>query len=115
MAIKGLESVTAEQLNQELNQGARFVVFSYAISVVILTFKRGSAIFYIRPGESVLVKGMPYTLLSLVAGWWGIPFGPIFTIWALVTNLGGGKDVTGDVIAAMNANSNPEELKTNGR
>ena len=51
--------------------------------------------------ESAVVKGLPYTLLSLVAGWWGIPWGPIFTIGALYNNLKGGKDVT---IKQMTAN-----------
>ncbi len=98
MAIKGLENTTHQQLVQELAQGAKFVVFSYAISVIILTFKRSSEIYYIRPGESAVAKSMPYTVLTLVAGWWGIPFGPIFTVWALVVNLGGGKDVTQEVV-----------------
>jgi|SRR5436190_14685208 len=101
MPIKGLGNITTEQLNQELNQGAKFVVFSYAISVIILTFKRGSEIHYIRPGESAIAKGMPYTAISLVAGWWGFPFGPIFTIWALIVNLGGGKDVTQEIVGLM--------------
>lgn len=101
MAIKGLENLTFEQLNQELRQGAKFVIYSYAISIVILTFKRSSEIFYIRPGESAVVKGMPYTLISLFLGWWGFPFGPIFTIWALVSNLGGGKDVTQEVVNSL--------------
>jgi len=45
--------------------------------VVILTFLRPSDIYFIRPGENALVKGLPFTLLSLVAGW-GIPWGPIY-------------------------------------
>jgi hypothetical protein len=101
MAIKGLENITHQQLAQELAQGAKFVVYSYAISVIILTFKRGSDVYYIRPGESAIAKGMPFTILSLIVGWWGFPFGPIFTIWALIVNLGGGKDVTHEVVGMM--------------
>ena len=44
---------------------------------------------------------MVYTLISLLAGWWGIPWGPIYTITSLVTNLRGGKDVTQHVIASL--------------
>jgi hypothetical protein len=33
--------------------------------------------------------------------WWGIPWGPIYTIQALATNLRGGKNVTHEVIASM--------------
>lgn len=35
-----------------------------------------------------------YTLLTLVAGWWGIHWGPIYSLQCLGTNLGGGKDGT---------------------
>ncbi len=41
-----------------------------------------------------MAKGFAYTLLSLVAGWWGIPFGLIFTPTAIFTNMRGGKNVT---------------------
>jgi hypothetical protein len=27
-------------------------------------------------------------------GWWGFPWGPIYTIGTFITNFGGGKDVT---------------------
>ena len=42
-----------------------------------------------------------FSLLSLFLGWWGFPFGPIFTIWALVVNFGGGRDVTHEVLANL--------------
>jgi hypothetical protein len=72
----------------------RFVVFQYCISIGIATFTRPSAVKYIPPGGSVLMAGLPYTMLSLIAGWWGIPFGPIFTVGAIYRNLRGGLDVT---------------------
>jgi hypothetical protein len=34
------------------------------------------------------------TLATLLLGWWGIPFGPVFTIRALTRNLAGGDEVT---------------------
>ena len=42
-----------------------------------------------------------YTLISLLLGWWGIPWGPVYTIGSIFNNPTGGKDVTGDVLAAM--------------
>ncbi len=98
MAINGLpEGMTTQELRLEVSRGAKFVVFEYTVSILILTFKRGSGICYIRPGESALVKSLPYTGLTLVAGWWGIPWGPIYSVMALFTNLSGGKDVTTEV------------------
>jgi hypothetical protein len=98
MAISGTEGLTNEQLHRELSEGARFVVFEYCISVLILTFKRSSEVHYLRPGESALLKGLPYTLLSLVCGWWGFPFGLIYTPMAVFTNLSGGRDVTAQIL-----------------
>jgi hypothetical protein len=80
--------------------GGRFVVYRYCFSIVILTFRRTSSVRFMRFDQSRLRPGLPYTLLSLVAGWWGIPWGPIFTIEAVRTNLKGGTDVTAAVVAA---------------
>lgn len=65
-----------------------------------MTFKRSSSIYFINPGESAVAKGLPFSLISLVAGWWGIPWGPIWTLTTLATNLSGGKDVTREILAA---------------
>jgi hypothetical protein len=100
MAIRGIEGMTAEQVKFEVQRGGRFVVYHYCISIVVMTFRRGSDVYFVRADESRVNKGMPWTLLTLVAGWWGIPFGPIFTITSLVTNLKGGKDVTGSIIVS---------------
>jgi ATP-dependent phosphoenolpyruvate carboxykinase len=35
-------------------------------------------------------------------GWWGIPWGPIYTIAAVVTNIRGGKDVTAEILQPEN-------------
>ena len=39
---------------------------------------------------------MGFTLLTLVLGWWGIPWGPIYTIGSIYTNFNGGKDVVSE-------------------
>jgi hypothetical protein len=99
--IVGIEGLSGTQIQLELQQGARFVMYQYCISVVILSFKRFSSIHFIRPGESAVGKGLGWSLLALVLGWWGIPWGPIWTIQALWVNFSGGRDVTNEVLAAM--------------
>ena len=101
MKINGLENMTGSDLRTELNQGAKFVIYQYCISVLIMTFKRPSNIYFIRAGESGVPNGLGFTILSLLLGWWGIPWGPIYTIQSLVTNFQGGKDVTQEVLASM--------------
>ena len=100
--IVGLESIKSSgELQQELQQGGKFVIYPYCISILILTFKRSSNIYLIRHEENAIIKGLPFTLLTLVLGWWGIPWGPIYTIQSIWANFQGGRDVTKEVLASM--------------
>lgn len=101
--IKNIEGLSVDDINRELNNGAKFVVFQYCISIIVMTFKRGSSVYFIRPGESSLKYGIGFTLLTLVLGWWGVPWGPIYSLGALYTNITGGSDVTGDVLSTLNS------------
>lgn len=105
MKIVGLEGMSDVEIDAELKRGARFVIFEYAISVLVLTFKRPSDIHFIRKGEGTFGKSIGCTLVTLLLGWWGIPWGPIYSIAALITNLGGGKDVTGEVLASVRSDA----------
>jgi hypothetical protein len=103
MKIIGLEGLDGHQLTIELQKGAKFVIFKYCISIVILTFQRPSDIYFIRSGESAVGKSIGFSFISLLLGWWGIPWGPIYTIGSLYTNFTGGKDVTREVLASFAA------------
>ncbi len=99
--IVGIDGMTLGQLNQEVANGGHFVFYQYTISVIVMTFRRSSAIYYIPPGQSRMAKAWPFLLITLLLGWWGIPWGPIYSIGSLVTNFGGGKIVTEDVLAHL--------------
>jgi hypothetical protein len=105
MKIEGIEGMTINGLAAEVQRGGKFIIFQYCVSVIILTFKRPSKIYFIRAGEGSFGKGIGYTLISLLFGWWGIPWGPIYTIQSLIKNFGGGKDVTAEVFRALTAES----------
>ncbi|HEX6502736.1 MAG TPA: hypothetical protein VF011_05775 [Terriglobales bacterium] len=99
MAIRGIEGLSPEQINFELQRGGKFVVYQYCISLLVVTLRRGSPVYLVRDGESRVGRGLPWILLTCLLGWWGIPWGPIFTIQSLVTDFGGGKDVTAQMLA----------------
>jgi hypothetical protein len=99
--IKGIEGMSPREIVFELNQGAKFVVYRYCFSALVITVMQSTGIYFVRAGQSRLVKGLPWTSFTLVAGWWGIPWGPIRTAQALWTNLQGGVDVTANVANAM--------------
>ena len=100
MKIVGTEGLSNEAIRAELDRGARFVIYQYCISVVFMTFKRPSDIHFVRAGEGSVGRGLKFTLLSFVFGWWGIPWGPIYTIQAIWTNSQGGRDVTRQIVAS---------------
>jgi len=99
--IIGIDRMGPSELNFELQRGGKFVTYYYCISIIVMTFRRGSDIYFIKTGESPVSKGLPWTLISLLLGWWGIPWGPIWTIQSLAVNFRGGKDVTGAVVNAL--------------
>ena len=98
MQINGLKRQSSHDVINAVQQGGCFVVYQYCISIVVLTFRRSSAIQYIGPGQDRIGPGLPYTLISLILGWWGFPFGPIFTIASVWNNSRGGKNVTAGML-----------------
>ena len=82
------DAATAEWVAQ-VEEGGRFVVFTYCISVLVLTFKRGSDITFLRRDQDGAGDAIKYSVLSALLGWWGIPWGPIWTIGALISNARG--------------------------
>lgn len=93
MDIKGAENLSPQELAMEIQRGARVIEFSWCVSLVIVTMRRSSMVL-VRPEESTFTAALPYLLLSAVAGWWGFPFGLIFTPIAIIQNLMGGTDHT---------------------
>ncbi|MBO9701043.1 MAG: hypothetical protein J7604_12590 [Sporocytophaga sp.] len=99
--IKNIQGLSGSDIERELNNGGKFVVFQYCISIVVMTFRRSSDVYFIKPGESTVKHGIGFTLLTFLLGWWGIPWGPIYSIGALYTNITGGKDVTQEVLNSI--------------
>ena len=113
-AIRGIGRMTVGEMRAEVRQGARFVVFEFVLSFVLITRRKTSAVFFIRPGQSIFWKSLPYNLLTLVAGWWAIPWGPAFTIGAVKDNLQGGHNVTAQVIEQI-LDAADRQIKTKKR
>lgn len=85
----------------EVARGARFVLFNWCVSVFVLTFKRGSDVYFVRPGQNLFWPSYWCTLSSLCFGWWGIPWGIIYTIQSFVNNATGGVDLTPQITANL--------------
>jgi len=110
--VVGLGNVSPAQLRAEIHAGSRLVVYHYCVSIIVVTMKEGSSIYVIRPGDSAFTKGLPFSLCSLILGWWGIPWGPIWTISTIVRNCRGGLDVTADTLRRITSQPPPPDLAT---
>jgi hypothetical protein len=97
MNIRGIEGMTTKQVSEEISKGGRFVFYRYCISVIVLTFWQSSDVYFIPAGKNAAMKGLRWTLTTLLLGWWGIPWGPVRTVQSLSINLSGGKDVTAQI------------------
>lgn len=115
MKIKNIDGLSAEDLQQEEEKGGRFVYYLYTVSLIVVTFKRTSGVYLVRGGENPRTKGLFFTIISFLFGWWGIPFGPKYTLESIRTNLHGGKDVTDEVMQTVAGHlifREAEKLKT---
>jgi hypothetical protein len=74
--------------------GERLVFYEYCISLVLISLRRPSVVVRLRPGQRGWIRGLPYTMLSFLLGWWCIPWGFLYTPLCLWTNLSGGRPIS---------------------
>ncbi len=110
MQIDGINGLTHAQLRTAIFEGGRFVFFEYCVSFVVFTLRRPSDIRFLRQGQWGWFHGLPYTLLSLLFGWWGLPWGLLYTPIVVLTNLTGGCDVTAQTCAFLGMELSEEPL-----
>lgn len=101
MSIKNIDGLSVSQIRELVNQGAKFVVFPYTISIIVMTFKRSSAIFFVRPGENTIKYSYPFVIINFLFGWWGLPWGPVYTLGGIYRHITGGKDLTQEVLSEL--------------
>lgn len=110
------EATTLNTLKTEVANGGKFKIYPYCISLfLVVTLKRLSPAIFIKSGESDLKFRRKYNRLSYFLGWWGIPWGVMYTINYTRLNRKGGIDVTDDVMLNIDENSlanNEVKLKT---
>ena len=80
----------------DLSLDTPITTYLIAVSFVIYTAK--FPLWYMAPGRNSTSIRILAGLLTLFLGWWFIPWGPVYTIQALATDLRGGKSETVDEI-----------------
>lgn len=71
------------------DQGVSLRAYLLTYSLVFFTSK-SAGVFKPICGSCSIKAGLPYCLGTLLLGWWGIPWGPIYTVQAIAKNLRGG-------------------------
>jgi hypothetical protein len=75
---------------------------------LIFTLRRPTDVIFEPPSEWSWLRGLPGTVISLLLGWWGVPWGIIYTPIVIVTNLTGGCDVTAQARAWLESQLGPD-------
>jgi hypothetical protein len=94
-------SLSSAELLEEIKAGGRLISYSYCIAVLFMSFKRQSRPRLIRAGRSATIGALPWIAATLFGGWWGIPWGPIWSIQCIVRNMRGGYDMTDRIVDAL--------------
>jgi len=66
----------------------RVTIFIRVLSVILMTYKRGWS--HILCSRCRIKYSLLFNLENWLLGWWGFPWGPIYTVEALLKNLAGG-------------------------
>ena len=101
MKIRNRGGLSNEDLQKEVTGGARLVYYPYTISFGLVTLKKKSDLYLVKKTENSVRKGLPFLIISIMFGWWGIPDGPQLTLKSISVNRRGGKDITEEVMSIL--------------
>jgi hypothetical protein len=107
--------LTPDEILTRIHEGWRCVRFEFCISFLLATVRCQSGIYLTECWQQRYVWGMAYVALAILFGPWGVPWGPVWTLRAVWTNLTGGVEATDAVLAALGQNhSTPSEPSAQG-
>ena len=107
MAIKNIQNYSTEEIFDEISRGGKFVCFSYTISIIAMTFRRSSSIFFIPADHGTFKHRVGYSTANLLFLCCGTASTEIYTIGAIFTNMTGGRDVTAEVLSQLRTEPKP--------
>ena len=113
LSLRGSRPLFGEELRTRVEAGARCVRFEFCFSLLFVTVRRQSHVYLTHSWQQRYLCGLWYSVLSLLLGPWGIPWGLLWTLWAVWVNTTGGVDCTSEVVAWLNA-SHPDRPDAQG-
>ena len=80
-------------------EGTRFVTLPYVVSIVIMTSQRNlGGIHEVRTGRWPVGEMVQAALVTVFFGWWGLPFGPLYSLLSCFYLCIGGRDATREIL-----------------
>src|SRR3954471_17505583 len=92
LRLRGVRPLFAEELRTRLAAGARCVRFEFCFSLLLVTVRRQWPVFLTGSWQERYLRGLWYSLLAVLLGPWGVPWGLLWTPWAVWVNTTGGAD-----------------------
>jgi hypothetical protein len=98
-----------EEVRSRVVAGARLVRFEFCLSILFVTIRRQSPLYLTESWQDRYLHGLGYSVLTLLFGPWGVPWGLIWTPWSVWVNLTGGVDETEAVLAWIKERGNASQ------
>jgi hypothetical protein len=99
----GSRPLFAEEIRTRVAAGARLVRFEFCVSALVFTVRRQSAVYLTDSWQSRYLRGLWYSVVAVLLGPWGVPWGLVYTPWAVWVNLTGGVDETDAILAWLDS------------
>jgi hypothetical protein len=99
--LAGSQPLFLEEIRTRVAAGARLVRFEFCVSALLFTVRRQSPVYLTSSWQERYLRGLGYSVAALLLGPWAVPWGLIFTPWAVWVNLTGGVDETDSILAAL--------------
>ncbi len=103
LTLGGTRPLFDEELRTRVAAGARCVRFEFCFSLLVVTVRRQSPVYLTSSWEQRYLRGLWYSVLALLLGPWGIPWGLLWTPWAVWVNTTGGVDCTDEILAWLDS------------
>jgi len=99
--LQNIKTTDLSELRNEIDSGAKFLLFNYRIGLGFVSLQRFSPAILIKRNNEIEKFKKKYNLINLIFGPWFIFKGPFLTYDAYKTNKNGGIDVTKDIMTNL--------------
>jgi hypothetical protein len=90
-----------QELVSLVMEGTRFITIPYAFSIIILSFRRSmGSVHQVDSVNWPISQVILAAVITTLFGWWGIPFGVIWSILSLFYLWSGGRDSTREILTS---------------